>query len=279
MKRGFDRRIVIFIAMLLLTGCISEMNQTGFEEPSEKITITIMHNWTIEDGKAVAMRRVLENFRATHPDVIVEEEGLSTDGLKARLRTLAAADEMPDLFVMWPGAMTKDFVRGDLLQPIDNMLDSKPEWRDHFIPHALDDFTVDGKTYTVPMNLAPTSIIYYNNALFDKHGVKVPTTWDELVIAINRFNEEGVIPIALGNKSNWVVQSTIFSTLADRITGTDWFMRAINQEGAAFTDPEFIRALELLQSLGTMKAFQPGFNSIDDNQMMQLFRGQVRYGH
>jgi raffinose/stachyose/melibiose transport system substrate-binding protein len=271
MKRGFAKWSFIFISMLLVVSCGSANNQTDLLEIPEKITITIMHNWTIEDGKALAMRGVLENFRATHPQVIVEEEGLSTDGLKTRLRTLAAADEMPDLFVMWPDAMTREFVRGDLLQPIDDLLNNKPEWRDNFIPHAFDDYTVDGKIYTVPMNLAPTSLIYYNKALFDKYKVKIPETWDDLLTAIESFNENEVIPIALGNKFNWVVQSTIFSTLADRITGTEWFIRAVDQDGAAFTDPQFIQALELMQSFGTMKAFQPGFNIIDDNQMMQLY--------
>ncbi len=271
MNIGIKAVIAVFLSALLITGCSRADNQVGPADTQDKIKLTIMHNWTIEDGKALAMRRVLENFRASHPDLIVEEEGLSTDGLKARLRTLAAADEMPDLFVMWPDAMTRDFVKGDLLQPIDDFLNSKPEWRDNFIPHAFDDYTVDGKIYTVPMNLAPTSLIYYNKALFDEYKVTVPTTWDELLDAVETFNDNGIIPIALGNKSYWVVQSTIFSTLADRITGTDWFIRAINQNGAAFTDPEFIQALNLLQSFGKMNAFQPGFNSLDDNQMMQLF--------
>lgn len=271
MKIGIARVIVMFISIVLLAGCLDGNNDAGIKVQPEKIKITIMHNWTIEDGKALAMRGVIENFRASHPDLIVEEEGLSTDGLKARLRTLAAADEMPDLFVMWPDAMTRDFVKGDLLQPINELLDNKPEWKNNFIPHAFDDYTVDGKIYTVPMNLAPTSLIYYNKALFDKYNVKVPTTWDEFMDAIEIFNHNNVTPIALGNKFNWVVQSTLFSTLTDRVTGTDWLLRAINQEGASFTDPEFIQALELLKSMGKMNAFQQGFNSIDDNQMMQLF--------
>lgn len=62
------------------------------------------------------------------------DEGLPTDGLKTRLRTVAAADEMPDLFVMWPDAMTKEFVKGDLLQPIDDELNANPDWKNGFIP-------------------------------------------------------------------------------------------------------------------------------------------------
>lgn len=237
----------------------------------DQVTLTVWHNWTGQDAKAVAMREILDNFQSEHPNIKLETEGLPTDGLKTRLRTVAAANEMPDLFVMWPDAMTKEFVGGSLLQPIDEYLNSKPEWRDNFIENALDGYTVDGSIYSVPMNLAPTSFIYYNEAIFEEHGVKVPETWDELMTAIDTFNENGVTPIALGNKANWFVQSTIFSAIADRVTGTEWFLKAVEQDGASFTDPEFVQALETLQELGQRDAFQKGFNSIDENQMVQLY--------
>ena len=258
---------------LLLAGCGGggETAGSGSGNGGEKVSISIWHNWTGQDAKAVAMRKIIEDFRAQNPDIEVVDEGLPTDGLKTRLRTVAAADEMPDLFVMWPDAMTKEFVKGDLLQPIDDELNANPDWKNGFIPNALDGYTVDGKIYSVPMNLAPSSFIFYNDALFKKYNVKVPETWEELEAAIQTFNDNGVIPIALGNKANWVAQSTFFSTVADRITGTDWFLKAVEQNGAKFTDPEFIEALKTFQKLGEINAFQEGFNSLDETQMMQLY--------
>lgn len=266
--------IVLSLCLLIsvvVAGCGGGSGTSGNNEDSEKVSITIWHNWTGQDAKAVAMRGIIDQFRADHPSIEVIDEGLPSDGLRTRLRTVAAADEMPDLFVMWPDAMTKEFVKGDLLQPINEELDNNREWKDKFIPNALDGYTVDGNIYSVPMNLAPSSFIYYNEALFNEHGVKVPTTWAELESAIQTFNEKDVIPIALGNKANWVVQSTLFSTLADRITGTEWFLSAIEQDGAEFTDPEFVEALRVLKNLGDSGAFQDGFNSIDETQMMQLY--------
>lgn len=257
--------------VLLLSGCGGGNEGSGSGGEGERVSISIWHNWTGQDAKAVAMRKIIEDFRADHPEIEVIDEGLPTDGLRTRLRTVAAADEMPELFVMFPDAMTKEFVKGNLLQPIDEELNANPEWRDNFIPNALDGFTVDGKVYSVPMNLAPSSLVFYNDALFKQHNVKVPETWEELQTAVQTFKENGVIPIALGNKTNWVAQSTFFSTVADRITGTDWFLKAVEQEGAKFTDPEFIQALKMFQELGELGAFQEGFNSLDETQMMQLY--------
>ncbi|MBB6732471.1 extracellular solute-binding protein [Cohnella zeiphila] len=270
--------IVILILMSGLLAALAAGCGIGTYTPpqpaggrQQTVRLTLLHNWTGQDAKAIAMRRILNEFRTAHPDVRLEDVGLPTDVLKVRLRTLAAADEMPDLFVMWPGSMTTDFVKGGLLQPVNDLLDGKPEWRDRFIPHAFDGFTVNGGIYSVPMNLAPTSILYYNQELFDRYGVKVPETWEEMQTAVRIFNEHRIIPIALGNKANWVVQSTIFSTLADRVTGSDWFMKAVNQKGARFTDPPFIDALKLLQNFGKTGAFPADFNLLDDYQMMQLF--------
>jgi raffinose/stachyose/melibiose transport system substrate-binding protein len=276
MKKVYTIGLTAALTASMLAGCAttepSAQNGSSAQGGSkEKVKLTVWHNWTGQDAKAAAMRKILDDYKAAHPEVDLEVEGLPTDGLKTRLRTVAAADEMPDLFVMWPDAMTKEFVKGGLLQPIDEFLNSKPEWKNNFIPNALDGYTVDSKTYSVPMNLAPSSFIYYNQAIFDKYGVKVPKTWDEFKTAIDTFNKNNVIPVALGNKANWVAQSTIFSTIGDRVTGTDWFLKAVNQDGAKFTDPVFVKALGVLQDLGKSKAFQDGFNSIDENQMIQLY--------
>lgn len=264
--------IIAILIVVLLAGCgANSGNGDSTSTKDEKVTLTIWNNWSGQDAKAVAMRQILEDFEAANPNITLEVEALATDGLKTRLRTSAAADEMPDLFVMWPGAMTKEFVNGDLLQPIDEFLEENADWKNNFIENALVDYTIDGKIYSVPMNLAPSSFVYYNEALFEQYNVKVPTTWDELLEAIETFNANDIIPIALGNKANWVAQSTTFSTIGDRITGTEWFLKAVEQDGAKFTDPEFIEALNIYQKLGEAKAYQDGFNSIDENQMIQLY--------
>ncbi len=265
--------IVILILTFILSGCGSglEIDVQSSAGIKDQIKLSVMHNWVGQDGKSIAMRRILDEFRAAHPEVLLEDEGLVTEGMKTRLRALAAADEMPDLFVMWPDAMTKDFVQGDLIQPIDDFLNSKPEWRDNFLPKSFADFTVDGQIYTVPMNLAPTSLIYYNQALFDRYDVKVPTTWDELQQAIEVFNNNQIIPIALGAKTDWVIQSTIFSTVTDRLTGSEWLLKALNQEGATFLDREFIDVLQFMKDFFRTGAFQNNALRIDENQMMELY--------
>lgn len=129
MKKWISLLCSAAMLMVLLAGCGGGNEASGSgDNGGEKVSISIWHNWTGQDAKAVAMRKIIEDFRAQHPEIEVIDEGLPTDGLKTRLRTVAAADEMPDLFVMWPDAMTKEFVKGDLLQPINDELDANPDW-------------------------------------------------------------------------------------------------------------------------------------------------------
>lgn len=282
MKKSLIVTLAATMSLALLAGCGSNGTKEGAAgttapkstdagKPAEKVKLSIWHNYTGEDLRAKTMREYMEKFKKDHPNVELDIQGIPPDGYRPRLKTVAAANEMPDLFVMWPGVMTKEFVGGDLIQPINELLDSKTEWKNGFMPGSFDDFTISGKTYSAPMALSPTSILYYNKEIFNKFNVQPPKTWDDLMKLVDTFKKNNVTPIALGNKAAWVAQSSILSSLADRVTGTEWFLKAVDQNGAKFTDPEFVQALTYLGQLGKAGAFQEGFNSIDNTQMEQMF--------
>lgn len=268
---------LVFVLVLTIVGCGAKESAdsttgsgTGAKAP-EKVKLSLWHNYTGDDLRAKTMRETIDTFKKNNPNIELDVQAIPPDGYRARLKTVAAANEMPDLFVMWPGAMTKEFVGGDLIQPINSLLDSKPEWKNGFMPNSFTEFTIDGKTYSAPMALSPTSLLFYNKTLFDKYNVQPPKTWDDLLKLVDTFKKEKITPIALGNKAAWVAQSSILSSLADRVTGTDWFLKAVDGNGAKFTDPEFVQALTYLQQLSKAGAFQEGFNSIDNTQMEQMF--------
>ncbi|CAH0121841.1 hypothetical protein PAE9249_04375 [Paenibacillus sp. CECT 9249] len=258
------------------SGSSGQTSGDGGEAKKEKVKLSLWHNFTGNDLRATMMREQIEQFQKERPDIELEIQAIPPDGYKTRLKTVAAANEMPDVFMMWPGAMTKEFHAGGLIQPINALLDSKPEWRDGYLPGSFDDFTIDGNIYSATLGLTPTSILFYNKAILEKYNLEVPKTWDELMNAVKVVKENGITPIALGNKAAWLAQSSIISSLADRVTGTEWFLKASAQDGAKFTDPEFVQALTLLQDLWKAGAFQEGFNSIDNTQMEVMFaQGQA----
>ena len=75
------------------------------------------------------------------------------------------------------------------------------------------------------------------------------------------LKSKGVIPFALGNKSKWP-GAQHFVHLSMRLGGGDIFQRALDGK-VKFTDPSFIKAGEMLQSMVDKGYFPAGVNGIN----------------
>lgn len=272
MKKRFTWVVtVIALISLLAAACSSGSNSGSNGSSDEKVKLTIWHNFAGDDLRAQAVRGLIDEYKKNNPNVELDAQAIPVDGYRQRLSTVAAGNEMPDLFFVYAGSHSQEFYDAGLLQPITPLAEENPDWKANFMDGAFDRFEFEeGEIFSAPIGLSATSFLYYNKDLFDKHGVTVPTTWTELMTAIKTFNDNGITPIALGNKAPWVAQSTILGSLADRVTGTDWFMKAVKGE-ASFTDQVFIDALGKFKELVDNKAFQEGANSIDNTQAEQYF--------
>jgi raffinose/stachyose/melibiose transport system substrate-binding protein len=221
------------------------------------------------------MEKRMAEFAAANPDVIIDEQKMPRDQYQTRLKTAAAANDLPTAFLQWPDTPTREFAEAGKLAPINDYLDANPAWKNDLLPQVLDAFTMDGKTYGVGLGISLTSIVFYNKALFDQYNVKVPTTLDELRAAITTFKANGIIPIAHGNKAIWPAQSSVMSIVGNRYTGDAWLFDVIaGKNNAKFSDPEFMSALALMKELSG--AFNEDYNSLDIVQMRDYFyRGEA----
>lgn len=251
----------------------SASSGNGDAAKTKKVTLTITHYFDPSNAEPMEVSNIeaFKLFKQNHPEIELKEEMVAHDSYDTKVKTLAAANELPDVFLI-SSSMVSNFVDNGLLAPVNDMLDADKEWKDGYLGGTLDNYTVDGKIYGLPNSAGPSSIIYYNKALFAKAGItEFPKDWTGFMDAINKLKSAGITPIALGNKGKWVAQSCIISTLADRITGTDWFYSLKNKKGAKFTDPEFVEALTKLQDLAKAGAFNSDMNSIDNNQQRTLY--------
>ena len=77
--------------------------------PEEKVKLTLWHHMAGDDLKSRSMRALIEEFQQENPDIELDVQAIPSDGYRPRLKTVAAANEMPDVFIMWPNAMTQEF--------------------------------------------------------------------------------------------------------------------------------------------------------------------------
>lgn len=237
----------------------------------KKVKFNLWHSFVGADQRAKFMDVILAQFKDKYPEIEIVEQEIPRDQYQTKLKTQAAAGQLPEAFLIWPNAMTREFANANLISDINDLLKANPDWKNGFIPRALDEFTVNGKTYSAGLGVSVTSIVFYNKALFDKYGLSFPKTYEELKNVVNVFKNNGIIPITVGNKPKWPVQSSIFSLMANRETGSEWLDKVLAKQGAKFTDAEFIRALTKLKELTDLGAFNKDYNSLDDVQMRDYF--------
>ena len=227
MRKNLIFGLVFMLVLSILAACGGDKKAGNSKDKgNEKIKLSIWHNFAGDDLRAKAVRAQIDKFEKNHPEVELDKQAIPVDGFRQRLKTVAAANEMPDVFFSYSGSFTEEFYDGDLIQPITDLWEEKKEWAEKFLPGSKEIFTYDGEIYSAPVAMSATSFLYYNRELFEKYDVKVPTTWDELMTAVKVFNENGITPISLGNKAAWPAQSSVFGVIADHVTGTDWFLKS-----------------------------------------------------
>jgi glucose/mannose transport system substrate-binding protein len=101
---------------------------------------------------------------------------------------------------------------------------------------------VDGVPYAIPLNMGVTSNIFYNKAIFDKDGLAVPETFEELQALCKKVEATGVGCLANGSGPFWSLYS--FYPPLISVVGVDGYFKLAAGE-LPFDGPEFRKALRL----------------------------------
>lgn len=275
-KRNRTKKAVLLglIAVLtLFTAACGNNNaasnsNTGGSGEGETITLNMMHPWTSPNVDNEVYKARIAEFEKQHPNIVIKQDGVPSAQYKTKLRTLAAANNLSDINVVWPGADLAPLVAGSLVEPINHMMDN---WGTILPEAALSGFNVDGQQYAIPTKQNFVDIIYYNKEMFAQVGYdQFPETYDQFIDAVTKLKAAGITPISLGNKEQWPMQSSYISIIGDRFTGSD-FLPAVLEGKAKFTDPEFVKALAVIDELSKLDAFNTDANNMDSVQGQDYF--------
>lgn len=224
--------------------------------------------WVLNGGVWNVVEEDFAAWNEENPDQSFTVESFANDIYKDRIRTAVGSGEAPTLIVGWTGGGLLEYVEGDYVTDI---TEETEELREGLIESVVANGEVDGSTYAVPMNNVQPVMMYYNQEVFDEAGIEVPTTWDELLEAVEVFQEQGVHPFSLAGGSLWPMLMWA-SYLTDRIGGPEAFEAVVAGEPDAWSHPAIIEAMERCQELVEAGAFDPGFASVvaDNNEDAHL---------
>lgn len=128
----------------------------------------------------------VKRFEAKYPHITVKAEYTGWAGHLDRLATQIAGDTAPDVMqINWNWLVL--FSRtGDGFYDLNKL--SREIELDQFDADSLGMGTVRGKLNAIPASMA-ARLFYFNATTFEKAGLKLPTSWDELFAAGPVFKE------------------------------------------------------------------------------------------
>lgn len=170
----------------------------------------VMHWWT-SGGESAAVKVFADQFNKAGGTWI---DSAVADGQTARAAEInrVVGGKPPTAMQFNTGVQFDDLVKNGLLRDVD-ALATAGNWRKIMPPAVMDAVTRDGKVYAVPVNIHATNWLWYNKAVFEKAGAKVPATFPELFAALDKIKAIGVIPFAFAGQK-WVENETFNAVLA-----------------------------------------------------------------
>ena len=238
--------------------------------------LEMMHYSTSEEadgnGGSDAFRTTIANWEAAHPDITLNQNVIANAEYKTEIATLAAADDLPDVFLL-QGMNTIAWADQGLVMDLTDTIKASPYY-DQYNQSYFTPFTVGDKIYGFPALTGGTcTVVIYDKQMWKDAGFDTfPSTWEDVEKASEYFNEQGITTIAFGNGGQWQANSDFLSTLGNRYTGPEWFSSLIAKDGAAFTDDTFVAALKETQHLfNETKIFNEDFNAVTNEDAREYY--------
>lgn len=135
--------------------------------------------WWGSQDRADRTFKVADLFAAQHPGWDLQGEFLGFSDYTAKLSTMIAGGNAPDV-IQTEYRFLFDYARRGTLAPLDSLVGSVLDVSDFASP-ALEAGKVDGQLFGIPLGLSALSLIYDETA-FERYGVAPPTpetTWEQ----------------------------------------------------------------------------------------------------
>ena len=229
----------IFLSFTLLVLLVFVLTPLAFAD--ERVEI---FSWWTGGGEEEGLLALLEFFSANYPDlelINATVAGGAGTNAKAVLKTRMVGGNPPDSFQVHGGAELIDtYVKTGLMQPITDILQ---EWgiKDKFNQQILELCSYQGELYAIPVNVHRGNVLWYNKALLAQYDLEEPTNLYTFVTALKQLAEQGVTPLALGDKNKWTATHLFECIMVATLGATKY--NGLWDGTTSFNDPGIREAL------------------------------------
>lgn len=196
-----------------------------------------MWNW----GTETEVQPVVDKFNATHDKIKVKYVKQADNPTTATgLRNAVAAGQGIPCLVQNFGEVPSLLAEGllaDVTEPLKPYIDDGL-----FNEAAVKGAEVQGKYYGIPGGAEPAYFMI-NRAVYDKYGVAVPKTWDDVIAAGKALKPHGVQVMNLAGED----PSTLVNLVQQ--AGGSWYAVEGDAWKVGFLSPESLKAADVVQQL------------------------------
>ncbi|NUW42175.1 carbohydrate ABC transporter substrate-binding protein [Nonomuraea rhodomycinica] len=287
MRRRWTTTVAITLASVLtLAACGGSGGGQGAQPSSgggdAKKQVEVFSWWT-GPGEAdglKAMRQIFEQKNPSYTFFDAAVAGGSGDKAKALLQSKLQADTPPDTFQGHAGAELQGYIKAGDLEDL-NFLYDELKLRDVFPAQLVDQISVQGKVYSVPVNIHRSNVLWFNPSVLKEAGIAgAPKTLEEFVADLGKVKAKGKIPLSIG--SEWTVTHLLESVLLGSL-GTDAY-NALFKPGADWSSPQVTKALETFKTILSYAGdpqddWQPAAKQVADGEAAFNIMGDWAYGY
>jgi len=210
-------------AMPGLVAACGDDDDSGAEGGGGGSEVEVFSWWT-GGGEAAGLDAMIEIWKQQHPNIKFTNAavaGGAGTNAKAVLAQRLEADDPPDSFQGHAGAELSDYIKAGQLESLNSMYDDQ-KLNDVFPSQLIDQITVDGDVYSVPVNIHRANMLWYSPSVLDAAGVgDVPGTFDVFLTALDAVKTKGGAT-ALSLAEQWTVKHLLETVLLARLGGDGW---------------------------------------------------------
>ncbi|MEV4625828.1 extracellular solute-binding protein [Micromonospora sp. NPDC049523] len=198
-KTGAVATALVAVAALGLSACGADADDSG-----DGKSLRLWHFEGANSAMGLAWAEAIKQFEASHPGVKVTYEEKGFEQIRQNAGMILNSDQGPDILEYnkgnaSAGLLSKQGLLTDLTAEA-----GKRGWDKAISPSVATTSKYDqagimggDKWYGVP-NYGEYVMVYYNQDLFDKYQLKVPTTLAEFESVMDTFVQNKVTPLSVG---------------------------------------------------------------------------------
>jgi len=259
MKKGLSFKTIAACLALVVFASFAASAQA-------KVQLT-MGSWRADD--VTQMTQLLSAFSKKYPNIEIKFDPTNPPDYNAALHLQLQSGIGPDLMYARSYDTGIQLYKEGYFLDVSDLPGLKKVYSDLARAPWVD--PASGKSFALPF-CAVSHGVYYNQDIFKKLGIAIPSTWEDFLAVCKKLQAAGVTPLANGIADQWDINEVVFMNIMPNFVGGAAGRLAYETGKVPFNDAKMVAAFQAMKDIAP---FCPkGFEALTYNDENALFVNQ-----